>query len=221
MVKKLTVKRRWLGVVLVGLALLGLVLFSKSDSKLVSLSLLGLFDRGEVAGSESVVVENPPQENFKALLKPILRKPRQLSIAKLGMGAVEIVPVGVSDAGRMEVPEKWDQVGWLQSSTALGGKGNIVLAGHYDDNFGRPAVFYRLGSLAEGDRIGVVGEGIPRFFAVTEVLPVSPDEAGVREAFRVFNDSTLTLITCGGVWDPGAASYNQRLLVRAKEVRMW
>ena len=186
--------------------------------------LLGLvfFDPVGKEGGEVAGEAFSPQENFKTLLEPITTEPSWLSIPQLELTEVEVLPVGVTEDGKMEIPADFNQVGWLRHSTPLGGYGNLVLAGHYDDSRGQPAVFYRLGTLPVGARIILGGEsGIPILFVVTEVLPIRPDEAGVVEAFRSFDEPTLTLITCGGIWDSVAGSYNQRVLVRAKRAEVW
>ncbi|MCC6791998.1 MAG: class F sortase, partial [Thermomicrobiales bacterium] len=48
--------------------------------------------------------------------------------------------------------------------------------------------------------------------------PIDADTSELSEIVGPTDGSTLTLITCGGEWDPSEAKYNQRTVVRAELV---
>ena len=94
-------------------------------------------------------------------------------------------------------------------------KGNLIIDGHYDDNFGKPAVFWELKKVKPGDKVIVTdGAGEDFVYIVSKVYFLDIDSS---EKSRVFSSNekvaTITLITCGGVWLPGESTYSKRLIV--------
>ena len=94
-----------------------------------------------------------------------------------------------------------------------GEAGNIIVVGHLDDNYGRPAAFYNIRQLSAGDVI-TVSDG-HRVFNYRVIGKVSILD-GTSEALQEdLGGPGLILVTCGGVWQPAIHSYSQRLLVKA------
>jgi sortase (surface protein transpeptidase) len=80
-------------------------------------------------------------------------------------------------------------------------------------------VFFDLRSLAEGDEVSVTGpDGAERRFRVTERFQVDKDSLPVEELFRTTGEPTLTLITCGGIFDRSIRHYEDNIVVRAVPV---
>lgn len=90
--------------------------------------------------------------------------------------------------------------------TALpGAPGNCGIAGHRS-TFTRP--FERLGSLAEGDEVTLIGRsGTAYTYRVSRIWVVSPDQVSVLDPTP---EPSVTMVTCH---PPGSES--SRLIVRA------
>jgi LPXTG-site transpeptidase (sortase) family protein len=98
--------------------------------------------------------------------------------------------------------------------TALvGARGNAVIAGHVVTRF-EGNVFRMLYKVDLGDAIQVWDERDHlHAFRVVDVRLVSPTDTSVMAPTT---DRTLTLITCGGTFDPLARRFSDRLVVVAK-----
>ncbi len=81
---------------------------------------------------------------------------KRITIPTLDVKA-NIEVVGKDKQGRMDVPKQTDQVAWYKYGAKAGQTGNVVLAGHLDDQEG-PAVFYDLAKMKKGQRIEVTGK---------------------------------------------------------------
>ena len=94
---------------------------------------------------------------------------------------------------------------------------NAVFAGHLDYVDVGAAVFARVGELVPGDGIEIVSVTGEQFaYAVEWVQLFRTEEAPVDEILRQPDDEELvTLITCGGTFDPATALYSDRLIARA------
>jgi hypothetical protein len=109
-------------------------------------------------------------------------------------------------------------VAWYGATGRLGDPhGNVVLAGHVDYEGVGPAVFARVGELAEGDEIELTGEGVRTFrFAVVWSRFYDAVTAPVEEIIGPTDRQSVTLITCGGNFDPSTQNYDQRLIIRGE-----
>jgi LPXTG-site transpeptidase (sortase) family protein len=97
----------------------------------------------------------------------------------------------------------------------IGARGNAVIAGHVV-TLQEGNVFRFLYQLDFDDRIEVWDEHeVMRAFRVVDVKLVPPSEVSVMAPTP---DETLTLITCGGVFDPVSREFSERLIVTAKPV---
>lgn len=98
--------------------------------------------------------------------------------------------------------------------TALvGGRGNAVIAGHVV-TLSEGNVFRFLYQVDLGEEVIVEdARGAERRFVVTEIRLVSPDDVSVMEQTP---DRRLTLITCGGTFDPIRREFSDRLIVVAQ-----
>ncbi|MBV9169757.1 MAG: class F sortase [Chloroflexi bacterium] len=98
--------------------------------------------------------------------------------------------------------------------TALvGARGNAVIAGHVV-TLSEGNVFRFLYQLDFGDQIQVWDQADREHdFHVIDVKLVAPDDTSVMQPTP---DPTLTLITCGGTFDPVKREFSDRLIVVAK-----
>ncbi len=137
----------------------------------------------------------------------------RLVIPAIGVNA-PLESVGLDGVGNMATPYHLRNVGWYEYGTPIGDVGSAVIAGHVDNAFGAPAVFYHLKELKEGDAIYVAkanGEKIR--FLVTDVASYSVETAPVE---AIFNDKSgqrlIRLITCEKT---GSLRYDDRIVVTA------
>ncbi|WP_290773774.1 MULTISPECIES: class F sortase [unclassified Exiguobacterium] len=141
--------------------------------------------------------------------------PTRIMIPTLDVKA-NIEVVGKDKQGRMDVPKKTDQVAWYKYGAKAGQTGNVVLAGHLDDEKG-PAVFYDLAKMKKGQRIEVTGKtGQQVSYVVTNVMSYPVDEAPVGSIFGATVMNKLTLISCIGTFT-NSKGYDQRLVVTAEQ----
>jgi len=142
----------------------------------------------------------------------------KLEIPKIKLNA-GIADVGLTRSGEMAVPPRLAHVGWYKYGTVPGETGSAVIAGHYDNALGLPAVFYKLGTLEIGDDVYVTTkDGTKVHFKVTEMHTYDVTSAPLDE---IFNDETGTyvkLITCSRSWNGTEFAYNKRLVVTAERV---
>jgi len=143
--------------------------------------------------------------------------PVTLKIPVLGVAA-DVFPVGEDAEGAMDVPPNPDSVAWWSLGAGTGVPGNVVLAAHVDWG-GRLRVFGLLHRLGPGDQVVVVDEQLREFtYEVVLSRWVAAEGAPVEEVFANSDIPEVTLITCGGVFDPATRQYLDRLIVRARQV---
>jgi sortase A len=138
--------------------------------------------------------------------------PQRLVIPKLKVDAF-VESVGLTPKRDMDVPTKWQDVGWYKFGPRPGEVGNSVIAGHFDSETG-PAVFWKLKQLQEGDEYSVMdADGKEHHFRVTDVQVYNADTAPIDLIFGPSDKPMLNLITCGGVWNTTTRRYEERLAV--------
>jgi len=138
-----------------------------------------------------------------------------LAIPTLGVEAT-IVGVAQDEDGAMSAPADPDQVAWYTLGPGMGVRGNVVFAGHVDWG-GQLRVFGRLFTLDVGDAVLVVdADGNGYEYVVESSRWVQAEGAPVEEIFGQTHEPTITLITCGGAYNPNTREYLERLIVRAK-----
>ncbi len=152
-------------------------------------------------------------------------EPTALRVEKAGIDAA-VQPLDIIQ-GVMQNPSGPFVVGWYQQTAKPGGDGNAVMAGHVDYWNVGAAVFWELPpprqALSEGDSIVVTGsDGSEYTYAVEWQKLYGLDELTVEtingEIVGPTDSPTLTLITCGGDFDPVSGQYTSRYVVRAKLV---
>lgn len=141
-------------------------------------------------------------------------RPVRISSDAIGLDA-EVTPREIV-GGEMQTPKDEFEVSWYKETAAPGERGNAVFAGHLNW-YGVPqAVFYGIDQLQKGDRITVTDdEGNAFVYVVKWVKLVDVAGADVDGVVGATERPSLTLITCGGDWNPAASEYDQRTVVRA------
>jgi len=171
---------------------------------------------GDLLG-EAVKLDTVEQVSvFGDKLSPLLSSPEKIEI-KVASIKANLIPVSVDESGTMETPQNWQEVGWYSRGGLPGEERNLIINGHYDTNTGAPGAFYSLGRVGFGDVVEVEDK-YGRIFSY-KVVELSYLDIQDPSRLDVLEDeegkSTLTLITCGGVYLPGSG-YNKRLVVKAE-----
>lgn len=141
--------------------------------------------------------------------------PVAIRIAGLGVTAT-VVAVGLDNQGDLALPADPGVIAWYQSGPSPGDSGSAVLAGHVDYNGAKGALF-DLGTLAAGSDIEVMfADGSVRSFRTASAPVARPKVAlPIDQLFRRGGSPTLTLVTCGGTFNPTTRSYADNVLVSA------
>ncbi len=148
----------------------------------------------------------------------------RLVIPKIGVNApvnVRIVPPD----GSMGIPNGKDDVIWydFQNFGGMGGfpgimgfgGSNAVFSGHVDYHPHYTAVFWYLSELTQGDEIWVqLLDGSYLRYTVDWTQWMGDADSFTQYALKDGGDH-LTIITCGGTFDPTTRNYDHRFVVRA------
>lgn len=143
--------------------------------------------------------------------------PVHLDVPAIGVHS-PLLQLGANPDNTVAVPplEKDSKAGWFQYSPTPGQLGPAVLLGHVDSAQWGPGVFYRLGALAPGQTVEVTRSD--KTVAVFAVDKVDSYPKGSFPSLQVYGNTPnaqLRLITCGGVFDPAARSYENNIVVYA------
>lgn len=142
--------------------------------------------------------------------------PTRIKIEKLNVDSL-IQDVGITRSGKMGTPDgdnKYFDVGWYRYGPRPGEIGNAVIAGHFDDGYKQPAVFYEINKLNIGDEISVsYPDGQVLKFAVTGKEVYSIKDAPLEKIFGQTDSRNLNIITCNGEWSPLTKEYDHRTII--------
>ncbi len=140
-------------------------------------------------------------------------KPVRLVIPSIHLDA-KIESRGLDAKRNLDTAADPNDAAWYDLGPVPGQPGNAIINGHVDWWTGS-AVFANLSRLRPGDAVEVVrADGHAVLFRVTTLQRVGANQR-ISSLFAPSSASTLTLITCTGVWNPIAGTDTQRLLVSA------
>lgn len=143
-------------------------------------------------------------------------RPVRIEIPGIGVDA-DLVDVGLTEDGEMEVPQVADKAAWFTPSPPPGIPGSTVISGHVTYN--GPAVFLKLGDLRRGDRVQVKrADGVNTIFEVTKIGSFPKTEFPTEAVYAQPSRSELRLITCGGEYDEVNNRYLDNVIVWGKLV---
>ncbi len=152
-----------------------------------------------------------------ALDVPVLKEgpqPVAVSIPSVGVDSSPIDGVGVEPNGELEVPEA-DRVGWYEYGPAPGQAGSSVLAAHIAYN-GENGAFRYLSDADVGDRVEVeFSDGSTQAYEIIEMAQYDKDELPFDRVFARDGEPVITLITCGGDFQPSVDSYEDNVVAYA------
>jgi hypothetical protein len=146
--------------------------------------------------------------------------PVSVAIPSIGVRS-DLLSLGLDAAGAVEVPPLAadDQAGWYEDGPAPGAVGPAVVLGHVDSAEFGPGVFFDLGALRRGDEVTVTrADRTVAVFAVDRVEQHPKDDFPTIAVYGNTDDAQLRLITCGGEFDRGRRSYEDNVVVFARQV---
>ena len=215
-------------VITVLLVVMLFLLYSNSTTKSLKVSPLrsslyeNIFKKnGKSEEAAQEVLSAQEASVFSEASKPIYGLPKEIRITSLGISA-NITSVGVDVSGHLEAPKEWNEVGWYSKGSRPSEKGNLLFSAHYDDNYGNPAVFYKLKNIKTGDKVSVTDSyGRVYNYKVTDIYYISVNDPDRTRVFEPYKEDTavMTMITCGGVWSATAGTYDKRLVVNAELIQ--
>jgi LPXTG-site transpeptidase (sortase) family protein len=179
----------------------------------------------EVAASSSRQQAGTPYRTLQRIDASALPRPdRTPRPVELRIPAIDVRVsvdrVGLDTRGQVEVPEDVARAGWYRfSAKPASGKGSTVLVGHVDGVNQGAGAFYNLRKLAPGDTITVTRADERRVtYRVVARERFAKDRVPLRELFSRSGPERLTLITCGGPFDPASLEYTDNIVVTALPV---
>lgn len=146
-------------------------------------------------------------------------RPVELRIPAIDV-RVAVDVVGLDARGQVEVPEDVARAGWYRfSAKPASGGGSTVIVGHVDGVNQGAGAFYDLRSLNPGDTMTVTRADDSRVtYRVVARETFAKDRVPLRELFSRSGPERLTLITCGGPFDPASLEYTDNIVVTALPV---
>jgi LPXTG-site transpeptidase (sortase) family protein len=140
---------------------------------------------------------------------------------------VRVLIPGIEVNARVEVleivgdvlqdPTNGEAVAWYKETGRPGEEGNAVIAGHLNWYNMPEGVFFAINQLQEGDEVLVRDTACREFrYLVEWVELVEVANADMEDITGPSEQALLTLITCGGTWDPSISEYRERTVVRAR-----
>jgi sortase (surface protein transpeptidase) len=157
-----------------------------------------------------------------AIRGPILAHslPVHLSVPAIGVDS-DLLRIGLTTAGQIQTPPLAEDshAYWLKASPTPGQLGPATIIGHVDSAANGPGVFFRLGALRQRDTISVTrADGVVAVFAVERVVAYPKAQFPTLAVYGNTDNAALRLITCGGIFDPDAHSYESNIVVYASLV---
>lgn len=196
---------------------------------LFALSMTGTFDGnsgpGTTTGFENIndvfaiVPEGPePTEAPEPTTPPSEAPIARLVIPRFGVDAPVVIR-GIDGNGVMQSPDGPTDVAWYDFTARPGSGSNAVFSGHVDYiNYGA-AVFWNVRNLEMNDTIEVrLDDTTVYSYRVIAKEQINAATADVGKIVGASDREIVTLITCGGTFDPSTGQYDDRVIVQAERV---
>ena len=131
-----------------------------------------------------------------------------------------VMQLGLNADRTVQVPplENHNLAGWYKYDASPGQLGAAVIIGHIDSYTGA-SVFYNLRYLTHGDTIMVtLAGGKVVTFAVDSLQQTLKTSFPASAVYGTVSYAGLRLVTCGGVFNPAAGSYESSIIIYAHMV---
>lgn len=143
--------------------------------------------------------------------------PVAVIVPRLGIRS-DLVRLAVDATGELEVPEDFEVAGWWEAGPKPGALGAAVIVGHVDSHRGG-AIFERLRVLEPKDHVEVLREdGSSVVFEIDALRQYPKDSLPTNQIYGPTPGAELRLITCGGRFDRRTKSYEDNVVVFAREI---
>lgn len=171
-------------------------------------------------GSTSAVPGTVPRDTPRSKLvpKPPVPTAAPISVTISGTAiSAPVVPVGVDADGDTAIPARVDTVGWYRFGPQPGASaGSIVLVGHVDSAQQGEGAFFRLQTVRAGAVVSVTDANRHVFrYRVVGRQEYPKASVPLAALFTRTGAPHLTLITCGGSFDPRIRHYRDNVVVTA------
>lgn len=161
----------------------------------------------------AAVAPAPAATGFPALGQST---PTRVSVPRLGIDS-SLVALGLNPDHTVAVPplDQVGQAGWYRYGPTPGAQGPAVILGHIDGD-GHQGVFSNLARMRPGDTIDATRQdGTVAEFTVSHIDLAPKTNFPTRAVYGQTSDAELRLISCGGVLDRQAHSYESNVVVYA------
>ncbi len=170
----------------------------------------------------------PPRSDDPAAASPVEVRPAvprtvrepvppvRVTVAGAGID-VPVRPVGVAADGQVEVPADARFVGWYRFGPPPGSAtGSVVLVGHRDSTTQGAGALFPLDRARPGSLVTVsLADGTALTYRVTELRRYDKQGLPLGTLFDRAGTPRLTLVTCGGPYDPQRGGYLENLVATA------
>jgi hypothetical protein len=143
--------------------------------------------------------------------------PKTLDVPSIGVHTTGLVHLGLTPAGKMEVPNDAVTAGWYGLGPVPGEPGPAVIAAHV--NYRKVnGVFARLHDVAVGDAVTVTrADGAVVTFTAYRVERYPKAAFPTQEVYGNTDGPELRLVTCGGDFDHATGNYLDNIVVFARK----
>jgi len=142
--------------------------------------------------------------------------PVRLRIPAAGVDT-ELIRLGREKFGTIAVPTDFELAGWYEEGPRPGQPGPAVILGHVDSKADGPAVFFNLRKLPIGSDVHVDrADGSTVTFRVSGRTQIAKTMFPTELVYGPTLEPSLTLVTCGGVFDRSKHSYVDNVIVYAE-----
>ncbi len=202
----------------------------EQELKLKNITLADIWPEESGAGKSAPNIiqtaQAPPEAGANQLQKQALvniwpeeAKKRIMSVGRLVIPVIKvnanIGSLGNKQSGEMEAPKDPKEVGWFNFGPRPGEQGIALVAGHLDNAYGAPAVFWHLSKLKAGDDIFITDKNGKSIHFKVSGSKIYDANSPLEEIYGTGGAARLNLITCDGVWDKKTQNYSSRLVVSA------
>jgi hypothetical protein len=142
--------------------------------------------------------------------------PKTLEVPSIGVRATGLVDLGLTPAGKMEVPDDAVTAGWYGLGPVPGEPGPSVIAAHVNYR-GVDGLFARLHEMAVGDEVTVTrADGGVVAFTAYRVEHYAKAAFPTQDVYGNTDGPELRLVTCGGEFDKATGHYLDNIVVFAR-----
>ena len=204
-----------LAAVLVGAALLWLTRPVGDDPAVVNAAVAGEGGSPPSPAAAPVVEAPPSLKTDEAMTPP--SPPTRLAIPDLP-ASLEVIPVGVTADGAMEIPDDPRTAGWYRYGPKPGVPGATVISAHVDSKQHGRGPLAELRTLNPGAEVVLTAGGQRHPYRVREVYTAGKDELDLGAVFRREGGEALHLVTCGGEFDATTGHYTDNVVAIAEPI---